>query len=234
MKNIDKKTVAIILAGGSGSRMKSEISKQRMLLLGRTVLYHSVHAFDACPDIDSIIVVSRESELEAVRDELSNNVSKPLIVVSGGKSRAESAKNGFLAVPEGTTLVAFHDAARCLISPADISRVIDAAGDFGASTAVALVHDTIKVVDDNGFVKGTLDRGSLRRAMTPQAFSYELYRTALLAAEDLSAVTDDNMLVEAIGGKIKSVLVSSDNIKITEMADLEYAEFLMYKRGETK
>ncbi len=226
------KTVAIILAGGSGSRMRSDITKQRMLLCGDTVLYHSVHAFDMCPDIDSIIVVVRNDELEEIHKELLCRVKKPINIIIGGNSRAESAKKGFLAVPTDADFVAIHDAARCLISPIDISKVVVSAYEFGSATASGLVYDTIKVVDSDGFIHSTLNRSELRRAMTPQVFAYQLYKKALENAEDLSIITDDNMLVEATGAQIKCVEVSLDNIKITEMSDLGYAEYLIKQRGE--
>ena len=227
MTKFDYKTVALILAGGSGSRMKSDKTKQRMTLGGSSILWHSVKAFDMCEEISSIVVVVREDEVEFAKSELSKDISKPAKIVIGGNCRAESARNGFLALPDGTDFVAIHDAARCLIKPNDISLVVKEAYQSGAATAVCAVYDTLKSVDEKGFITGTIDRQTIKRAMTPQVFKTALYKKALAQCHDLTLITDDNMLVESIGVAIKCVEVSADNIKITDSFDLEYAKILL-------
>ncbi len=232
MSSLGNKTVALILAGGSGSRMKSDTTKQRMTLCGSSILWHSVKAFDMCEDISSIIVVVREDEIEFAEGELQKGIKKPTKIVVGGNCRAESALRGFLSVPDDTDFVAIHDAARCLVKPEDISLVVRAAYQNGAATAVSAVYDTLKAVDKDGFISGTIDRQMVKRAMTPQVFNTDMYKRALVECPDLSVITDDNMLVEVIGAPIKCVEVSADNIKITDTFDLEYAKILL--GGERK
>ena len=107
---------AIILAAGSGTRMNAETTKQQLLVAGKTVLRRSLEAFEACGDITSIVVVTRDGE-EKFAKEQSWGISKVCNIVIGGKTRAESAKIGFEAIATNTDLVAIHDAARCLITP---------------------------------------------------------------------------------------------------------------------
>ena len=226
----DKKiTAAIILAGGSGTRMGADVTKQRLTLMGKSLLYRSVVAFSECPDIDSIVVVTRTDEVEFAKGELAG-VSKIHAIVTGGDTRAKSAELGFIAIPKGCDYVAIHDAARPLIKPSDISHIVKAAYEFGAATAVSAVTDTIKLVDSCDMIASTLDRNTLRRAQTPQVFSSTLYKRALMA-NDNTSLTDDNMLIELLGEPVKCVDIGGYNIKITTPIDLKYAEFLLTLGG---
>ena len=215
----------IILAAGCGSRMGSDITKQRMLILGKTVLRRAYDAFADCDEITDIIVVAREDELDVVKAELCG-AKKLFCIVAGGNSRAESARCGFLAAADAA-YVAIHDAARCIVSPADISRVISDAKRYGAASAVVSVYDTVKEIGDDGFIASTHDRTKIKLAATPQVFRYSIYKAALDKAVDLSRITDDNMLVEKSGYKIYATEVSRANIKITHSEDIPYAEFLI-------
>ena len=222
--------LGIILAGGSGRRMQSSLTKQRMLLSGKSVVYRSVFAFEACPDIDRIIVVCREDELEYMRCEL-REMKKVYKIVSGGKTRAESSYNGLCAVGEECELVAIHDAARCLITPFDISRLIEKARIFGAATAATAVSDSIKKVDDGGNIAETLKRSELVAVQTPQVFDYQRLFSAFCGI-DLSsdAITDDNMIYEKTGYPIRTVDIGAENIKITTPRDLILAEIIIKER----
>lgn len=221
---------AVILAAGSGSRMNAETTKQQLLVAGKTVLRRSLEAFDACPDITSIVVVTRDGEQEFAKEQASG-ISKVCNIVIGGKTRAESAKIGFEAIPSDTDIVAIHDAARCLITPNGISKVITDAVAHGAATASMRVTDTVKLVDSLGFVSGTPDRNFVMLASTPQVFKTDIYKAALAAADVTDpAITDDNMLVERAGYKVFCTDTGKENIKITQAGDIEYAEFILRRR----
>lgn len=232
MKNLNlnlEHVCAVILAAGSGSRMNTETPKQYISVRGESVLKRSVRAFSDCADIHSIVVVCRPDDDALVRAELADDFPKLYKVVSGGNFRAVSAKRGFEAVPSEASFVAIHDAARCLISPSDISRVVHAAKEYGAATAASPITNTVKVVDEKGFVVKTLPRCELLSAETPQIFGVDLYKRALSSiGDDFGAITDDNMLVESIGERIYCVPVT-DNIKITTRRDLDIAEFILSK-----
>ena len=221
---------AIILAAGSGSRMGGEVTKQKISVLGKSVLRRSVEAFQSCDDIFEIIIVTRADELDFAKAEI-NGCNKVTKIVRGGSTRAESAALGFACVDERTEFVAIHDAARCLVTGEDISKVVSDAFIYGAATASCKATDTIKQVNDGGFVNKTLERSSLVHVMTPQVFSKEIYEKALNNADALnSAVTDDNMLVESIGVYPYCTQTARSNVKITYQEDIAYAEFILNRR----
>ncbi len=221
-------TSAVILAAGMGTRMKSETTKQRMKISGKSILLRSVEAFDRASEIDEIIVVCGEGEVEFAKNE-TRGIQKLRAVVVGGKTRRESAERGFKSVSSECKFVAIHDAARCMIRSEQIDEVVKAAYIHGAASAVSLVTDTVKVLDGDGMICNTVSRDSLRFAATPQVFSSELYRTALEFKGE-NNVTDDNMLVELLGHTVFPVDTGEYNFKITTRRDLEYAEFLI-ERG---
>ena len=221
---------AIILAAGCGSRMNSSITKQQMTILGESILFRSVKSFNESELVDSIVVVARDDEIEWAREEL-KDYSKVCALVSGGKTRAESAKIGFASIPESCTFVAIHDAARCLITTENIKAVAEAAFVHGAATAATAVTDTVKHIGDDGFVNTTLPRGDLMLAQTPQIFSRKLYESALLLTDADDSITDDNMMVELTGAKVYPVETGKQNIKITTVDDIAYAEFVLERRG---
>ena len=227
------KTSAIILAGGTGSRMMNDKTKQLIDICGMTVLERTALAFAESDLIDEIVVVARAEELEEVNSLLHlHKLAKPIKLITGGKCRAESAKNGFSAVNEAVDFVAIHDAARCLITAEMIDKVVEKAHKYGAATAVCSVTDTVKMVDESGKITDTLPRETVFRAQTPQVFKSSLYRAALDKNTDLSGVTDDNMLLESIGVDVYAVDLGQTNIKITTPFDLKLAENILKDRGE--
>ena len=222
-------TTAIILAAGIGSRFGSDAPKHRLSLLGKSLISRVAKSFYDCDDIDSIVVVTREEDVDFVNSELLFLGDKLHKVVPGGSSRSESAMLGFLSIPEETEYVAIHDAARCLITPYDVSRVAKAAYIGGAASAASLIVDTVKRVKDSHII-GTVSRDELVLASTPQIFSVDVYKNAIKDASLASFMTDDNMLVEKTGKEIIAVILENENIKITYPKDLEYAEFILNRR----
>ena len=216
-------TTAIIVAAGTGSRFKSETPKQFLHLAGKPVVVRAIERFAAAPSVESIIVVLSSqyvTELGGV------DVAKPIRVVTGGATRAESVANGLAAVEDGVELVAVHDGARPFVSVDEIERTISKAIEFGAACLVGSVTDTIKTVRGDE-IAGTLDRDKLRRALTPQVFRVEVLRKAFADAELTDAITDECYLVEKLGHPIAFVEGSSRNIKITHAEDLALAESLL-------
>ncbi len=219
-------TTAIILGGGSGRRMNTSITKQRMTLGGMSVLKRSVLAFEKCGDITDIIVVVRSDEVEFFNSEL-KDVTKLKAVCTGGDSRPESAGHGFMLVDKECKYVAIHDAARPLIRPEDISRVLNVAKEKGAAIAASPVYDTVKAVDGEGKVTATPKRQALVRATTPQIFEYGIYRQAINSDMDLSDITDDSMMVERLGKEVYAVVLENENPKITTKDDISVLELLL-------
>ena len=227
------KTSAVILAGGNGSRMMSDKTKQFMDLFGMTVLERTVFAFAKSSLIDEIIVVVKEDEMAFAKSLFaSKKYAKDIKFCVGGDCRAASAKNGFYAVDPDCDFVAIHDAARCLITPEMIDKVVEKAHKNRAATAVCGVTDTVKIVDEDGRITSTVPRNSVYRAGTPQVFEKELYEMALRECRDLSVITDDNMLIENISCDVYAVDLGQTNIKITTPEDMEFAKNILKGRGE--
>ncbi len=220
---------AVILAAGNGSRMRSNITKQRIEILGKSLLYHTVRAFSDCDCVDDIILVCRADEIDWALTELAF-LSKPYRIVIGGKTRAESAMIGFSFIPEESEFVAIHDAARCLITDENIRAVADMAFTHGAATACTAVTDTLKASSDDGMIYTTVSREGLFSAQTPQIFSRRLYADAIEKAAFDEEITDDNMLIEMIGGRVYPVDIGRQNIKVTTADDLLYAEYIIDRR----
>ena len=222
---------AIILAAGISARMNCDTTKQLIRIAGESVIRHTVRAFIGAETITDIVVVARQDEISLIEKELSDLSDKLMSIVVGGKCRAESAKIGFCEALSIADFVAIHDGARCLVTPEMIDAVVSAAITYGAASAGMPVTDTVKKIDGDLIIKGTVRRDELYFTTTPQVFSTELYERALREyCIDMSLVTDDNMLVEALGVKIKLVDCGRENVKITMAHDLDYAEFLFEKR----
>lgn len=225
--------IAIIVAAGTGSRFAASQPKQFVEILGKPIIIHTLEQFEACPLVDEIILVL---SLDGCREFANLNghaaIKKLRVVATGGKTRAESVRNGLNKVDETTAkIVAVHDGARPLVTVDEITRTIEKAAETGAACLVAEVTDTIKEIDGEN-ITCTVDRKKLRRALTPQAFRYDILRAAFDAAGLTDEVTDECFLVEKMGVEISVVEGSSRNIKITRPEDLALAEKLIEELSE--
>lgn len=225
---------AIIVAAGSGSRMKSDKTKQLMDVCQMPVLARTVTQFENCKQINEIILVCRKEEFGDIADIIRKYKFKKIThVVSGGSTRQQSVLNGLSRVDKKSEFVSIHDGARCLITPDMISEVCKAAYRFGAATASACAKDTMKIADNGGFIKEDADRSTLRHAQTPQIFKTDIYRAAAYSAkEDGFEATDDNSLVSRLGFKVFLCDTGHENIKITTPEDIRIAEGILKYRQE--
>ena len=221
--------IAIIAAAGAGTRMASDRPKQFLLLAGTPVIFHTLKVFEQCDSINEVIVVLPAEESAGFLSMAGKTgLRKVARVVPGGATRAESVKRGLMSIRSATAeIVAVHDGVRPFVTVEEISNTVAAARDNGAAILVAPVTDTIKQVSDGSVVK-TLDRGGLRRALTPQCFRYELLRDAYQRADvNDPSLTDESALVEQLGHRVSVVEGSARNIKITTAEDLVIAEALL-------
>jgi 2-C-methyl-D-erythritol 4-phosphate cytidylyltransferase len=214
---------AIIAAAGSGQRFNSDIPKQFIEIGGKPILLHSIERFAACELVNEIVVVVAADQIEGFSKRSDVSAIRNIKFIAGASSRAESVYNGLMAVDAATEIVAVHDGARPLVKPEEIARTIERARETGAACLTAPVTDTIKEVDE-GWITGTVDRRMLRRAMTPQAFKYELLVNAFRGRDLGDDITDECYLVEQLGHKIASVAGGTRNMKITHSEDLVLAE----------
>jgi len=221
--------IAIIAAAGAGTRMASDRPKQFLQLAGRPVIFHTLKVFEECDSIDEVILVLPAAESAGFLSLAGKyGVRKLARVVGGGATRADSVKRGLMAIRSATAeIVAVHDGVRPFVTAEEIDAVVAAAQTDGAAILVAPVTDTIKQVSD-GRVVQTLDRGVLRRALTPQCFRYDVLRQAYQAADVTDpSVTDESVLVEQLGIPVTIVEGSARNIKITTAEDLAIAEAIL-------
>lgn len=218
------KISAVIVAAGSGTRMKAGKNKVFLELFGKTILEHTVSVFENSAIIDEIIVVTNEIEEATKFFKDYNKVKK---IVPGGAVRGESVQNGLKAA--SGDFVAIHDGARALILAEDIEKVINAAEEFGAAALGVKCKDTLKVADENGFISGTADREFLYNIQTPQVFKLSKITEWYENCDEV--FTDDCALAEKFGEMVKIVDGSYDNIKITTPDDMELAERILKKRG---
>ena len=221
--------IAIIAAAGAGTRMASDRPKQFLLLAGTPVIIHTLKVFEQCESINEVIVVLPAAESAGFLSLAGKHgLRKVARVVPGGVTRADSVKRGLLSIRAATAeIVAVHDGVRPFVTTDEIEGVVAAARVDGAAILVAPVTDTIKRVRDQRVVQ-TLDRGELRRALTPQCFRYELLRDAFVNADvNDPSVTDESVLLEKLGHPISVIEGSARNIKITTSADLAIAEAML-------
>lgn len=226
-------TSAVILAGGIGSRFGAEDgTKQHVKVCGIPTLVRSCLAFESSPRIDEIVIVSRAEETGTVKRYVEDySLKKVTAVVEGGATRAESSMNGAAAVSDKCKYIAIHDAARCLVTEKIIEDTVVAAFRYGAAAAAERVVDTVKIADDNGFIRSTEDRERVWLVKTPQVFKLSVYEVgSALTKRDGIEVTDDCMMVEHAGLGVKLVDCGHDNIKLTTRDDLALAEFIISKR----
>lgn len=219
---------AIIVAAGSGKRFGRKTPKQFLEIHGKPVLIHTLERFEKCDSIDEIILVLSENKIKEFSVILGDyNLPKLRKIIKGGENRAESVYKGLNEIkPESAEIIAVHDGARPLVTSEEISQTIEKAKEFGAACLVAEVTDTIKEVSENKIIK-TVSRQSLRKALTPQCFRYNIL-TKAFDENDISAIaTDECYLVEQLGYEIVVVEGSSRNIKITFEEDLKIAEALL-------
>ena len=221
---------AIITAGGSGTRLGGE-PKQLREICGRPCILYSLIAFQQCESIDEIIVVVRAGQEDTVSSLChENGISKLSAVVCGGESRQESVSKGFSAISKKSNMVAIHDAARPLILPCQISKLLDEASRYGAATAARSASDTLKR-GENGFIAQTVSRQDLYMVQTPQVFKSDLYRVSLaLAEKDGFVVTDDCSLAEHAGFSVKLCDINGPNYKLTTQEDLETISSILKER----
>lgn len=221
--------IAIIAAAGAGTRMVSDRAKQFLLLAGTPVIIHTLKVFEQCESIQEVILVLPAAESAGFLSLATKfGLRKVARVVPGGVTRADSVKRGLMAIRAATAeIVAVHDGVRPFVTTEEIDATVAAAKTVGAAILVAPVTDTIKQVGGQRVVK-TLDRGSLRRALTPQCFRYELLRDAYKDADvNNPLLTDESALVEQLRIPVGVVEGRARNIKITTAEDLAIAEAIL-------
>ncbi|EQK46593.1 2-C-methyl-D-erythritol 4-phosphate cytidylyltransferase [[Clostridium] bifermentans ATCC 638] len=219
----------VIVAAGTGSRMKKDINKQFIKLKNKEIVAHTIEKFYNSENIDDIVVVIREDEEEYFNKNIKEKYGFTNIKVAhGGNERQDSVFNGIKMLKKECEVVLIHDGARPFVTEDIIKRSINKANEHNAIVVGVKVKDTIKVVSDNGNIIDTPNRSYLWAVQTPQVFKYDIIKKAYEDAYNNNYYgTDDAMLVERIGYNVKMIEGSYNNIKITTQEDLEFGEQIL-------
>ncbi len=228
---------ALILAGGSGSRMRSSTPKQFLRISGIPVIAWSMATFQRMREIDGIVVAAPKEHVSEIKKFAKEyHITKLLAIAAGGETRQMSSYHALRAHQfHDTDIVLIHDAARPFITDEIIQRCVAAARKFGACGTYIPVKDTISEVENTTIVR-TLPREVLRSAQTPQAFHYSLIRQAHEHAmlKGINNATDDVSLVLFLEKPVHAVEGDYHNIKITTPDDLLLAEHIASLRGNLR
>jgi len=229
------KFAAVVLSAGVGSRMKSDIPKQYMDLLGKPVIYYSLKAFEENA-FSSIVLVCGKDDIEYCQKEIVEKygLKNVTAIVHGGKERYHSVYEGLKAI-SGADYVFIHDGARPMLNADIIERLKEAVVQEEAAVAGMPVKDTIKIVDDEKYVADTPERKYVWQVQTPQCFAYSIiydaYKSIIQDEEEgwtIPNITDDAMVLEyATDHEVKMVEADYRNIKITTPEDLKIAALFL-------
>jgi 2-C-methyl-D-erythritol 4-phosphate cytidylyltransferase len=227
------KTIAIVPAAGTGERMGIDRKKPYLLLNQRPLLYYTLTALASIPSIAQIIVAVAPGDERFCQQQVLEkfHFNKSIQLIPGGSSRQESVRRLLERVPDDAQLVLIHDGARPLITPELLEQAIAETRVWKATVLAVPVKDTIKSANDTLQIEKTISREQLWAIQTPQTFEQPIIQEAHQRASQEGFIgTDDAALVEWMGVRVKIVMGSYDNIKITTPEDLIVAEALLKSR----
>lgn len=236
---MNERVAALIVAAGAGQRFGGALPKVFVPLAGRPILCWAVQAYADHPDIDTVAVVVAPGQETLARDALEAlgaACQREIMIVAGGSERRQSVLSGLRALqalrPLQPDLVAIHDGARPLVTPAIIDDSLRVCREHGAALAAVAATDTVKRVADDRVIE-TIDRREVFLAQTPQTFRFELILAAHEQAEAEGwPVTDDAMLLERLGHAVHVSRSEARNLKVTTPGDLARAEALLRRHGD--
>lgn len=216
------KKIALIVAGGSGTRMNNDIPKQFLLLKTKPVLYYSIKAFfEAYDDIEIVLVLPQEHIGKGQEIIDGYFEASKFKITTGGRTRFHSVQKGLSLINE-EAIIFVHDGVRCLLTPALIKRCYETALESGTAIPAIACNDSVRILTSNG--NKALDRRKVRIVQTPQTFHSKILLPAY-AIDYKEQFTDEAAVVEAFGLKVNLIEGEINNIKITTQADLSIAEF---------
>ncbi len=222
--------VAVLLAGGTGTRMGAERPKQLLELAGRTILEHSLRAFHEHPQVDEVLVVMAPGHLGAA-EELAARYPRTSAVLEGGETRSDSTRAALMHLGDGDRLVLVHDAARPLVSAQVITDCLAGLREHPAVLVAVPATDTIVEVGSDETVRDVPARAGLWRVQTPQGFRCDVLRAAYAAAAadpDFVATDDASVVFRYLPDHTVGVVAGEErNIKVTTPLDLRLAEALL-------
>lgn len=225
----DGNVIAVVPAAGLGTRLGPGSNKVFLPLLDRPLLAWTLEALQAAEEIAEIIPVLKDSDMEQAWEMVERyGLTKIKRIARGGAERQDSVLSGLKLIQGPCSIVLIHDGARPLVEQALIRATIAALEGYDGAVAALPARETIKEADEGGLIRKTLIRQALWSAQTPQVFPYQgILEAYEEAAREGFRSTDDSALVERRGGRVRVVMGSQRNIKITTPEDLEVAEVLL-------
>lgn len=231
----------LIVAAGRGERLGYSTPKAFVPLVEKPLLLHTLAALQSVPEVDALVPVIAASDLAhyaRLQSEFADDwsrLTKLRAPVVGGAERQDSVRAGLASLDRNVSIVLVHDAARPLVRPGDVSKLIATVREQGAAILATPLRDTVKRVQGTSIIE-TPPRAELYAAQTPQGFQRALFDEAMMQAERESFLgTDDAQLVERLstrkGVGVQIVEGSPENIKITLPSDLEFAELCLQRRA---
>ena len=218
----------IILAAGSGKRMMADKNKILLDLGDRPIIAHTIARFYDHPMVRKIILAIREEDEDQIDSIIATYGFNDIVKVVGGAERQDSIYNCIEVLSDDTHILLIHDGARPFVDEDIITRSILETIECGATCVGVPSKDTVKIVDQEGLVIDTPDRSQVWCAQTPQTFSFDLIREAHTRARQESFLgTDDASLVERYGHKVKMIMGSYMNNKITTPEDIKQARYIL-------
>lgn len=218
--------IALIFAGGIGSRMGSDIPKQFLEWNGKAIIIHTINVFETHPSIDEIVVVSKAEWIDhtavLIKEE---GIKKVKSIIPGGETALDSQYYGLQAIKEmhenEDIAVLIHDGVRPLIDPITIQKNIDSVWEYGNAITVTPAIETVIQIDDKSNVTNILDRDYCRMAKAPQSFFLndilDAHKKSIL--EDRHSFIDSASLMMAYGFQLHTVIGEPENIKVTTPSD---------------
>jgi|WetSurMetagenome_2_1015567.scaffolds.fasta_scaffold507524_1 2-C-methyl-D-erythritol 4-phosphate cytidylyltransferase len=227
------KVTVLIPAAGMGKRMGKAVAKQFLPLGDKPMLAHTLLVFQRASEIDEIIPILSEEDMEICLHDIIEqfHITKVKTLVVGGKERQDSVANGLQKLEKSTSIVMVHDGVRPFVTNEMIKESVDLAKKGECVVVGVPIKDTIKEVDDKRIVRSTLERSRLWAIQTPQTFPAKILKRAYEESSKHNVCgTDDATLVERAGNKVRVIMGSYDNIKITTPEDLILAEEILKGR----
>ena len=234
-------TIAVIIAGGVGSRMGQDIPKQFINVYDKPVLIYTLESFQRHPEIDEIVLVSIEGWIDVVKAYANQfNISKLSKVIPGGNSGQESIRNGVFSlegIAKDDNIVVIHDGIRPLVDSSVLSDVIRVASEKGNAVTSMPYNEQIFVIDEEnpGTTTKFIPRETLRRVSTPQAYRFDLlyssYKRAIEEGIGIHGSHYTNTMMVELGHRLNFAAGSDKNIKLTTKDDLEL--FKAYLKADT-
>jgi len=234
-----KKVGVIICAAGAGLRFGGNKKKPFIEVGGRAAFLRSIDFFANRDDVKQVLLAISPDDDELVKLKWGANLSfNGVKICHGGAERFETVAKAIELINDDVDLIAVHDSVRCCLTDQWVDEVIKQAGDTGAAMLACPVVATLKRVSDGRIVE-TVDRASLYEGQTPQVFHASLLREAYerlkgLSDDEKKGVSDDSMLIEALGHEVAIVETDNSNIKITRKTDVAIAQAIIKSRPKPK